>query len=512
MLDIFLLNIMDPEAVAHVDLSPYWDVDSRDYDNCECPGPPPPPQFVIPPPPPPPSLQLCRGGDDSDVQYCHLEPVGSGYTQALFPSLPVIAVCSSVFVVALLVASFIFWKHKKKVQNFLPCKDDHQGRCDLAGSNGVTYDDVLINHHPTRLPPHHTVPDSQTLTPIELLEVKYDNFGPTHLIPLRQGNFYPHHPHPHHHHSEQRGRSKKSKDHFNPIYEEVSGGSEERADIRSYNSDVEDSEAEGRTMDSEDDFAEDELSLAREDGSRPCSGTSSIRGSTGGDLCRDVGSSDGEGGTSEDGGAMRGSRGLYRSNSGHDTCKHTQSLERNKDGHSSDSFQAKQNYYMSKGMLGPDLAYPDFDRTSNVPSRMCHPEEEMTNPLDISDHPNSYPQPTNSNLSPVSPLGGYTRNSPPPPPYVPGLTSPRLSSQPSRRRPVPQFSTFHPKLPQGPNTLSPLSPAENIYSTIDDEEEVEQQQPSSQKHLVPTDKELPEEPEPYGDIRPDFETRITSCT
>ncbi|GFQ92136.1 uncharacterized protein TNCT_215771 [Trichonephila clavata] len=57
-------------------------------------------------------------------------------------------------------------RHKRKVQNFLPCKTHHQGRCDMGGSAGITYDDVLINHHPTRLP-NHLNPDTNTLTPIE---------------------------------------------------------------------------------------------------------------------------------------------------------------------------------------------------------------------------------------------------------------------------------------------------------------------------------------------------------
>lgn len=58
-------------------------------------------------------------------------------------------------------------RHKRKVQNFLPCKTNHQGRCDMGGSTGITYDDVLINHHPTRLP-NHLNPDTNTLTPIEV--------------------------------------------------------------------------------------------------------------------------------------------------------------------------------------------------------------------------------------------------------------------------------------------------------------------------------------------------------
>ncbi|GIY42457.1 uncharacterized protein CDAR_185641 [Caerostris darwini] len=65
--------------------------------------------FWVPPPPPPPSLgSVCR---DSDF-YCRLEggPMGAHYNRASFPSLPIIAVCSSVVLVAVLVASFLLWR------------------------------------------------------------------------------------------------------------------------------------------------------------------------------------------------------------------------------------------------------------------------------------------------------------------------------------------------------------------------------------------------------------------
>ncbi|KAH6924994.1 hypothetical protein HPB50_027065 [Hyalomma asiaticum] len=66
---------------------------------------------------------------------------------------------------------FVLCRHKKKVQNFLPCKSPHQGvPCDLSAANGAAYSDILLNHHhPTRLPAHlvHGT-DTHTLTPIEL--------------------------------------------------------------------------------------------------------------------------------------------------------------------------------------------------------------------------------------------------------------------------------------------------------------------------------------------------------
>lgn len=267
---------MESEASLLVDPSPYWDSEEADY-KCDCPGPPPPPQFRLPPPPAPPTSRQCQAGYDSDLPYCHIDLVEAEYSQTPFPSLPVIAVCSSIIAVAVLVAIYVLWRHKKKVQNFLPCNHKPKDRRDLSGSNGVTYDDVLIHHHPTRLPPHGGGSEIRSTTPFELFDSKYDGYQAGRTTPLGRADFlYP------------VAETRKTNDHFNPIYEEVSGGSEER---RSYNSEVEDSEAERRTTDSEDDFAEDELSLAREEA---CSATSSVRGSTGGDLCKDVGSSDGQ--------------------------------------------------------------------------------------------------------------------------------------------------------------------------------------------------------------------------
>ncbi|PSN52598.1 hypothetical protein C0J52_19558 [Blattella germanica] len=76
-----------------------------------------------------------------------------------------------------------------------------------------------------------------------------------------------------------------SQDLYNPVYEELSNGSGDRGD-----SDP-DSEGAIPAPHSEDEFAEDELSLGGEGegGSQP---QSSLQGSTGNDLCRDLDSSD----------------------------------------------------------------------------------------------------------------------------------------------------------------------------------------------------------------------------
>lgn len=421
---------------------------------------PRPPEFSVPPPPLPPGLCSSvvggrRGGPGAggsssssssgsnavapdELQFCEVRPIGAELTTpSAFPSLPVIAVCSSVVLVAVLVASFLLWKHKKKVQNFLPCKSPHQGvPCELSAANGAAYSDILLNHHhPTRLPAHLVHgPDTHTLTPIELLDVKYGSYGAPHLAPLTQTNytFRPASLRPQDHHSQQHrapqgsatlhhhatgggsnatgsgtsrrslpGTSQRSHHHkapnsrtgttssrrshrgnnseqFNPIYEEVSGRPKPRRGYRHHDS--EDSEEdEARSLGSEDEFAEDELSLG-EYPRPPESGSSSLQGSTGGDLCPpDVGhvvehnrpSSNRRLKAATPRGAASGS------------SKHSHSLERNRN--NSGGLQAKHNYYLSKSALAFDqrnlAAAPDSvgGPYSSV-DLMQHPHQDSSPP------------------------------------------------------------------------------------------------------------------------------------
>ncbi|XP_015908633.1 uncharacterized protein [Parasteatoda tepidariorum] len=245
-----------------------------------------PVHFLVPPPPPPPSLgSVCSGNEF----YCQLEggPMGAHYNRASFPSLPIIAVCSSVVLVAVLVASFLFWRHKTKAQNLLPCKNEQPGHMgELGTANGVSYEDVLINHHPTRIPQSHLA-GSQTLMPLEILDVKLGEIGPPQITALHSVPCY---------NRRDGGQMVDSKT-FHPVYEEVSQApsGDKSMTGKSYESDFDESgKLGGRSLTSEDDFAEEDFG----DGSGHCSATSSVRGSTGGDLCRDPVSSDE--GTGED--------------------------------------------------------------------------------------------------------------------------------------------------------------------------------------------------------------------
>lgn len=451
-------------------------------EHCDCPGPPAPPQFMVPPPPPPPALQACRAGDTTTHHYCHLEPVGAEYTQAAFPSLPIIAVCSSVVLVAVLVASFLIWKHKKKVQHFLPCKDGHQGRCELSTSNGLTYDDMLINHHPTRLP---NSSNPHTLTPIELLDVKYSGFVPGHFghsnctfgVKDISGS-----------------RGSRNRDHFNPIYEEVSGGSEEKS--RSYYSDIDDSEVDRRTVASEDEFAEDELSVAEVpvDVNQLRSDSSSLRGSTGGDLCD---SSDSEKRCCEKEEydcKMQDVTGMK----GH--AAKSRSLERNKDGHGS---EAKQNYYMKK-VLSPDFSYSELQegvaqvthiprstsgsqRDSGLPHSSNSMELDLGQVNSVHNHSSSPsdPSPYGGGMEPQTFAGFFriTTDSPPPPPYTPSGCH-RDTAYVSKSARLPDAllaelgqklgSPYLPPMNRGhtynPSGRVPTPPPHNFYSCLEEGE------------------------------------------
>lgn len=128
----------------------------------------------------------------------------------------------------------------------------------------------------------------------QLMDVKCSNYGGAGFTPVGNTTFiYPPN------HENHILKCSKSKDQFNQAYEEVSASSDGKRGTADsdVDSEVED-DGDGEdmsSMSSEGELAEDELSLVeypkksyRENGeSRPCSDASSLRGSTGDDLCRD---------------------------------------------------------------------------------------------------------------------------------------------------------------------------------------------------------------------------------
>lgn len=115
---------------------------------------------------------------------------------------------------------------------------------------------------------------------LQILDVKLGDIGPPSITTLHHTTFYPNRDH---------GQVIGGKP-FNPVYEEVSQvpSGDKSTTGKNYESDFEESgKLGGRSLTSEDEFAEDEF-----EGSGQCSATSSVRGSTGGDLCKDPVSSD----------------------------------------------------------------------------------------------------------------------------------------------------------------------------------------------------------------------------
>ncbi|XP_066998451.2 uncharacterized protein pxb [Anabrus simplex] len=216
---------------AAPDLTVLWDMDSADYE-CDCPGPPP--EFRLPPPPRPPFLQDldCSESPLPELETCDAVPVidAEFHSSPAIPSLAVIVVCSVLLVAMVLIASALVWKHKRKMQNFLPCKTSPQNRCEVSNGNGVIYED-LTNIRPRTIP----------APPIEMIDVKSAGF-PASVFICQPPRTEPY----------------TSQELYNPVYEELSNGSGERGD-----SDPE-SEGGAPAPGSEDEFAEDELSLAGE--------------------------------------------------------------------------------------------------------------------------------------------------------------------------------------------------------------------------------------------------------
>ncbi|CAH1365337.1 hypothetical protein MTP99_001615 [Tenebrio molitor] len=211
--------------------------------ECDCPGPPP--EFLLPPPPRPPILQ------PSDPMYCTEDPLPIETCDALplidasyrsSPSLQtsaVIVLCS-VLGLFVFIAIILVWKHKRKVQNFLPCKTSPQNNCDGPTAAGGIYED-LHDVIPRPTPTHHHPAGGHIVAPsIEMIDVKNNIHYPS---------GYPISQHPPVFLCSSPGPDPYcSQDLYNPVYEELSDADSELAPAPH----------------SEDEFAEDELSLGGE--------------------------------------------------------------------------------------------------------------------------------------------------------------------------------------------------------------------------------------------------------
>ncbi|EDW80732.2 uncharacterized protein Dwil_GK11405 [Drosophila willistoni] len=181
-----------------LDMMDMTDAELFMFECDECAGMPlaPPPQFFLPPPPRPPSLaeytvvpqdcneeQLAQQQWDSDV--CQAMPIldASLYSSQSLATSAMIAVFSLLLVLIVLISSLFVWKNKRKVQNLLPCKTPTRGPLNGAMPLGSGDNSSLHHHHHHH---HHGMyedPDA--------------HLGHHRPLVMR------HHHHPHHHHYQQ---------------------------------------------------------------------------------------------------------------------------------------------------------------------------------------------------------------------------------------------------------------------------------------------------------------------
>ncbi|XP_071562195.1 uncharacterized protein Pxb isoform X2 [Temnothorax nylanderi] len=108
----------------------------------ECPGPPP--EFRLPPPPRPPFLTegtFCSESPLAELEDCVAIPMidASYHTNPSLQSTALIITCAVVLLLMAAIVSVVFWKHKRKVQNLLPCKSA-AGAAAVAGRGRVLPD------------------------------------------------------------------------------------------------------------------------------------------------------------------------------------------------------------------------------------------------------------------------------------------------------------------------------------------------------------------------------------
>ncbi|XP_063709368.1 putative uncharacterized protein DDB_G0286901 [Culicoides brevitarsis] len=149
-----------------------WD---PDLDCDDCGGPGPPPEFLIPPPPRPPFMhELITCTEDSvmpDVEMCEAIPtIDASYVSGpSFQTSAIVLLITVLLVFIILITSLFLWKHKRKVQNFLPCKTPTRGPLDGTTVSphglGVTYEDpdAHLGHRPLVMRHHH--PNMEMLHP-----------------------------------------------------------------------------------------------------------------------------------------------------------------------------------------------------------------------------------------------------------------------------------------------------------------------------------------------------------
>ncbi|XP_051166614.1 uncharacterized protein LOC127284934 isoform X2 [Leptopilina boulardi] len=192
----------------------------------DCSGPPP--EFRLPPPPRPPFLTegtFCSEAPLAELEDCVAIPMidASYHSNPSLQSTALIITCTVVLLLMAAVVSVVFWKHKRKVQNLLPCKSAAaaaaRGRLPDGGGHpgtghlgsAVLYEDLPDTVSHSQLHNHHTHPSQPT---IEMLDVKDGGRGV--FVCSSPG------PDPY-----------SSQDLYNPVYEELSNGDHPETDEES---------------------------------------------------------------------------------------------------------------------------------------------------------------------------------------------------------------------------------------------------------------------------------------
>ncbi|XP_015591252.1 uncharacterized protein LOC107265882 [Cephus cinctus] len=227
----------------------------------ECPGPPP--EFRLPPPPRPPFLTegtFCSEAPLAELEDCVAIPMidASYHTNPSLQSTALIITCAVVLLLMAAIISVVFWKHKRKVQNLLPCKSaagaaaagrarvlpDGQPHPTPGTGGPVLYEDLPEAMGHSQLHNHHPGHPSQPT--IEMLDVKEGGRGV--FVCSSPG------PDPY-----------TSQDLYNPVYEELSNGdhpeTDEENELNARNRLHHHHHLSTSKPASEDEFAEDELSV-----------------------------------------------------------------------------------------------------------------------------------------------------------------------------------------------------------------------------------------------------------
>ncbi|XP_049812202.1 uncharacterized protein LOC126259434 [Schistocerca nitens] len=205
-----------------------------EYD-CACPGPPP--QFQLPPPPLPPLLLREVGCSADHALYsCDVLPVLDAelHSGPGIPPTAMIALCSALLLATVLAASVLLCRYRRKVPNLVTsCKASPQNRvCDVSAANDVIYEDLTnIRPRPCTQPLQMRDLKEMVVHPVQYPTGSQGCGSSVFVCPDRYS----------------------SEGACTPVYQEIGQGRCE--------SDPDSEVAAAAGAGSEDDFAEDELSL-----------------------------------------------------------------------------------------------------------------------------------------------------------------------------------------------------------------------------------------------------------